>query len=193
MAVEFTKVVPLTDGQSLPFHRYEPDDELFRNRRLDAFEVATSSLNSRLIFDGMVAIEGCLGGIGVLICFAGTRACEFHRGLGQLFLDIRPAGAGLVASRNRYEPELSVTVFGVSDPEDRRASARFPGGWLSGVLSGQIVRDGLSPGMKKAPVLRPGLFCFLVPIRPRRGRAARNAARRRVRHIRSRFPYRCGT
>ena len=36
MAVEFTKVVPLTDGQSLPFHRYEPDDELFRNRRLDA-------------------------------------------------------------------------------------------------------------------------------------------------------------
>lgn len=116
MAIEFTKVIALTDGQSLPFHRYEPDDELFRNRRLDAFEVSTSSLNSRLIFDGTVAIEGRMAGVGVLVCFAGTRACEFHRGLGQLFLDIRPAGAGLVAS-SQYEPELTITVFGVSDPE----------------------------------------------------------------------------
>jgi hypothetical protein len=115
MAIEFTKVVPLTDGQVVSFHRYEAEDELFRNRRLDAFEIATSSLNSRLIFDGMVAIEGCLGGAGVLVCFAGTRACAFLRGLGQLFLDIRPVGAGLIAS-GRYEPELSLTVFGVSDP-----------------------------------------------------------------------------
>ena len=66
---------------------------------------------------GLPVFDTALGRIGVLICFAGTRACEFHRGLGQLFLDIRPAGAGLVASRNRYEPELSVTVFGVSDPD----------------------------------------------------------------------------
>lgn len=114
MAIEFTKVIPLTDGQSLPFHRYEPDDELFRNRRLDAFEISTSSLNSRLIFDGMVAIEGRMSGMGVLVCFTGSRACEFHRGLGQLFLDIRPAGAGLVFNR-QYEPELTVTVFGVLD------------------------------------------------------------------------------
>lgn len=116
MAIEFTKVVPLTDGQVLSFHRYEAEDEQFRNRRLDAFEIATSSLNSRLIFDGMVAIEGRLGGTGVLVCFDGTRAFEFQRGLGKLFLDIRPAGAGLVTSGD-YEPELTITVFGVSDPK----------------------------------------------------------------------------
>lgn len=115
MAIEFTKVVPLTDGQHLPFHRYEAEDEVFRNRRLDAFEIATSSLNSRLIFDGMVAIEGRMGGTGVLVCFAGARAREFHDGLGRLFLDVRPAGAGLLAS-GAYEPELTMTVFGVSDP-----------------------------------------------------------------------------
>lgn len=117
MAIEFSKVIPLTDGQSLPFHRYEPEDEVFRNRRLDAFEISTSSLNSRLIFDGMVAIEGCVGGIGTLVCFAGSRACEFHNGLGKLFLDIRPAGAGLVACGKRYEPELTVTIFGIAEPE----------------------------------------------------------------------------
>lgn len=117
MAIEFTKTISLQDGQSLPFHRYEPEDEIFRNRSLDAFDIATSSLNSRLIFDGMVAFEGCLGGIGVLVCFEGARALEFHRGLGQLFLDIRPAGAGLAVSGKRWEPELAVTVFGISDPD----------------------------------------------------------------------------
>lgn len=77
----------------------------------------TSSLNSRLIFDGMVAIEGCLGGIGALVCFAGSRAVEFQRGLGQLFLDVRPAGSGLVACGRAWEPELTVTVFGVWDAD----------------------------------------------------------------------------
>jgi len=115
MTIEFSKSV-VTGGTSQSLHRYEPDDEPFRNRRLDAFDVATSTLNSRLIFDAMVAVEGCLGGRGILVCFTGSRALTFQQGLGRLFLDLRPAGAGLV-NRAPYVPEFSVTVFGAICPE----------------------------------------------------------------------------
>lgn len=117
MAIGFTNSIVTADGRLLPFHRYEPGDEAFRSERLEAFEIETNCLNSRLIFDEMVAVEGRLDGEGVLICFNGSRAIEFQRGLGQCFLDSRPMGEGLAPSASDQRAGLRLTVFGILRPE----------------------------------------------------------------------------
>lgn len=117
MAIGFTNSIVTADGRLLPFHRYEPGDEAFRAERLEAFEVQTNCLNSRLIFDEMVAIEGRMGGEGVLICFPGSRAVDFQMGLGQCFMDSRPLGEGLEASPTDRRAGMRLTVFGILRPE----------------------------------------------------------------------------
>lgn len=117
MAIGFPNAVVTTDGRILPFYRYEEDDEVFRDVRLEAWQVRTNVLNSRLIFDGMVAIEGCLDGICVLVCFEGSRAVDFLEGLGKLFLDSRPAGVGFFPWVGEEGTALTLTVFGIMEAE----------------------------------------------------------------------------